>query len=99
MPNPDISHAHAARHRRAPTTPISTKIDAELLRRVDQARGNTPRTRVIEAALGVWLERRGLHDPQHDAAGLPRCPLCGRPMREMRRPALSGNEGKEPKND
>ena len=58
MRNPNISHAHAARHRRAPTTPISTKIDAELLRRVDQARGNTPRTRVIEAALGVWLERR-----------------------------------------
>ena len=57
-PNPNISHAHAARHRHAPTAPIHAKIDAELLRRIDQARGDTPRTRVIEAALEVWLERR-----------------------------------------
>jgi len=78
MPNPDISHAHAARHRRAPTTPISTKIDAELLRRVDQARGNTPRTRVIEAALGVWLERRGSCRQTRGRGAYSRLCLCSR---------------------
>jgi metal-responsive CopG/Arc/MetJ family transcriptional regulator len=57
-PKPDISAAHAAWHRKAPTTRIAPAIDTALLERVDAARGKQSRVRVIEEALELWLERQ-----------------------------------------